>query len=261
MAAPLGNGAIWLLSTLFLIPITTVIYRLFLHPLARVPGPKVAAISRLWQAQQHRNGRLFTIKLHREYGPVVRIAPNEVAFDSADAFHELYRAGSSFQKGEWYQSTKSKRGRVDWLGRRETPPDTLDLLPESNMELYRMQRRAFGPVYSASNMKRYEAVIDGCLARVVSKLRSLDGRQVNLTEWVHIISLGESGSFHLIRLDTYGHEMEMELTCRCLQNASARRHSRRILTGERREPTAARWRHHTLDSGARSPWLDCFLKS
>ncbi len=68
-------------------------YRLFFHPLARIPGPKLAAISNIWQAYHVRNGRSCELgkTLHKKYGPVVRVGPKEVWFNSEEAFKEIYR--------------------------------------------------------------------------------------------------------------------------------------------------------------------------
>jgi hypothetical protein len=67
-------------------------YRLFLHPLSRVPGPTLAAISSVWYAWHARNGRVRELgkTLHKQYGPVVRVSPNEVWFDSPEAFKVIY---------------------------------------------------------------------------------------------------------------------------------------------------------------------------
>jgi hypothetical protein len=67
-------------------------YRMFFHPLARIPGPKLAIFSNVWQAIHVRNGlaRELAKSLHKKYGPVVRIGPNEVWFDSIDAFKTIY---------------------------------------------------------------------------------------------------------------------------------------------------------------------------
>lgn len=73
-------------------PLSLVIYRLYFHPLARVPGPRLAAITRLWYAYHVKKSR-FLLKgreLHDKYGPVVRIGPNEVEFDSKEAFQAIY---------------------------------------------------------------------------------------------------------------------------------------------------------------------------
>jgi hypothetical protein len=68
-------------------------YRLFIHPLADIPGPKLAAVSNVWQARHVRDGRARELgkTLHEQYGPVVRVGPNEVWFNSAEAFREIYR--------------------------------------------------------------------------------------------------------------------------------------------------------------------------
>lgn len=67
-------------------------YRLALHPLSRVPGPRLAAITSAWYAYQIRNGHALQLgrSLHRRYGPVVRVAPNELWFASRDAFRIIY---------------------------------------------------------------------------------------------------------------------------------------------------------------------------
>lgn len=81
---------------LFVVALIVIAYRLVLHPLARVPGPKIAALSNIWYAYHARNGRMLELgkTLHRRYGPMVRVGPNEVWFDSVDAFKHIY---SEFQ--------------------------------------------------------------------------------------------------------------------------------------------------------------------
>jgi hypothetical protein len=67
-------------------------YRLFLHPLARIPGPRAAAISNVWYARNVRDGCMLELgkQLHKRYGPVVRVGPNEVWFSSKEAFKIIY---------------------------------------------------------------------------------------------------------------------------------------------------------------------------
>lgn len=83
----------WSVAAALLSLFAVVIYRLFLHPLAGIPGPRLAAVSNVWQARHVRDGRARELgkTLHETYGPVVRIGPNEVCFNSADAFREIYR--------------------------------------------------------------------------------------------------------------------------------------------------------------------------
>ncbi|KAJ0299581.1 hypothetical protein COL516b_009085 [Colletotrichum fioriniae] len=140
----LRNAVLLTSSSFILIVFIVVGYRLFLHPLARVPGPRLAAISNVWHAYHVRNGRMLTLgkTLHKRYGPVVRVGPNEVWFDSVDAFKHIYRAGSGYEKSDFY-----------------------------------------------SYLKRHEPALDAVLARVITTLRSLNGAEVDLKEWMHIIAV------------------------------------------------------------------------
>ncbi|KAI0315343.1 hypothetical protein OF83DRAFT_1022687, partial [Amylostereum chailletii] len=58
--------------------------RLFFHPLSRFPGPKLAAAT-YWYTTYYdvwKDGSLVEhlVELHKRYGPVVRIGPNDVRF-------------------------------------------------------------------------------------------------------------------------------------------------------------------------------------
>lgn len=57
-----------------------VVYQRLFSPLANIPGPYLASITRLWLAYNTWRGGTheFLPALHRKYGPVVRIAPDEV---------------------------------------------------------------------------------------------------------------------------------------------------------------------------------------
>lgn len=85
-------GLASVLVALVLAALSTALYRLVAHPLARVPGPRLAAFSNAWQAYYARNGRMYELgtTLHKKYGPVVRVGPNEVWFDSLEAFRAIY---------------------------------------------------------------------------------------------------------------------------------------------------------------------------
>lgn len=87
-----ARAATILLQAVILFLALTVAYRFTLHPLARIPGPKLAAISGAWYAYHARNGLVTKLgrRLHKQYGPVVRIAPNEVWFSSKESFEAIY---------------------------------------------------------------------------------------------------------------------------------------------------------------------------
>jgi hypothetical protein len=57
-----------------------IVYQFYLSPLATIPGPFAAKISRAWITWHSWKGNLnrVLIKLHKKHGKLVRVAPNEV---------------------------------------------------------------------------------------------------------------------------------------------------------------------------------------
>ncbi|KAK7953356.1 trichodiene oxygenase [Apiospora saccharicola] len=80
---------------------TLAFYRLFLHPLSRFPGPRLAAVSRWYEAYYDvvQNGQyVFKIaELHKIYGPIIRISPHELHVNDA----QLYRQDGTWDKYAW----------------------------------------------------------------------------------------------------------------------------------------------------------------
>ena len=70
------------------------------HLLSKFPGPKLWASCRIFWAYHHFKGDLvFKIKaLHEIYGPIVRIAPNELSFISAGAWKDIYTANNDLRR-------------------------------------------------------------------------------------------------------------------------------------------------------------------
>lgn len=73
---------------------SVIFYRLFLSPLAKFPGPRLAAATRLYETYyQIVKGGIFTWHindLHEKYGPVVRITPWEIHIKDPDYYNTLY---------------------------------------------------------------------------------------------------------------------------------------------------------------------------
>lgn len=78
-------------------------------PLAKLPGPKLSILTSLllkWH-ELKANRREYIHDLHVRYGPVVRVAPNEVSFTSPAAVKEIYcSGGSGYDKTEFYDLFK-----------------------------------------------------------------------------------------------------------------------------------------------------------
>lgn len=68
------------------------VYNLFLHPLRHYPGPWGAGATRvyyLWYDVRGHSHRKVT-EWHQKYGPVVRIAPDELSYTDSRAWSAIY---------------------------------------------------------------------------------------------------------------------------------------------------------------------------
>jgi hypothetical protein len=76
------------------------LYRFVSDPLKDIPGPFPARFTRLWYlfANYKGNFELTNINLHKMYGPIVRIAPNEYTIDNFEAAKTIYGHGNAFVK-------------------------------------------------------------------------------------------------------------------------------------------------------------------
>ncbi|KAF9634835.1 benzoate 4-monooxygenase cytochrome p450 [Lasiodiplodia theobromae] len=93
------------LASLLLFALCKAIYNAFIHPLAGIPGPRLAAISRLWLFRADLSGHAHTTiqRWHDAHGPLIRIAPNELSIRSLDAYtRSLYCQNTRFTKAPYF---------------------------------------------------------------------------------------------------------------------------------------------------------------
>lgn len=69
-------------------------------PLRKIPGPSLARITGLYRLSMVGNGKAPENyrKLHEQYGPIVRTAPNQISISDASAIPVIYGLGSKFLK-------------------------------------------------------------------------------------------------------------------------------------------------------------------
>lgn len=101
MAVDLLRTTSMLLLALLVVVLANVLFRICFHPLAKIPGPRLAKITRLWQSWRYYRGTWHDdiLQLHGRYGPLVRIAPNEVSFvDARESLEAVYGHGAKTLK-------------------------------------------------------------------------------------------------------------------------------------------------------------------
>ena len=67
------------------------IYRLHFHPLAKFPGPKLAAATSLYSGYYDlcTGGLIKRLpEIHQKYGPIVRIMPNELHVADLEGYNQ-----------------------------------------------------------------------------------------------------------------------------------------------------------------------------
>lgn len=77
--------------------IVKTIYNIYFHPLAAFPGPISRKASRLpWTLSMLNNRSIYEINdLHNKYGPVVRIAPEELSVQDLHVWRDIMGGGNS----------------------------------------------------------------------------------------------------------------------------------------------------------------------
>ena len=94
------SGFTLIVGLTIFIPFGWILYALFFHPLARIPGPFLASVSPIWKLQRAIRGTLHReiLKGHQKYGRSFRVAPNEVAIADPEAIKIIYALNSGFNK-------------------------------------------------------------------------------------------------------------------------------------------------------------------
>ncbi|KAH8901260.1 cytochrome P450 [Thozetella sp. PMI_491] len=146
-------------------------YRLFLHPLARFPGPKLAAATRWYEGYYDvvLNGQ-YTFKigeLHRKYGPIVRISPDELHINDPAFFNQLYR-----YEGRW--------DKYDWAyGAFGAPYSTICCIDH---DLHKQRRAPIERYLSKANVIKNQHIIRHTTAVLCDRLAEFEGtgKSVNL---------------------------------------------------------------------------------
>lgn len=169
-----------LVPSLFLVYyILWIVYARTFHPLASIPGPFLASISRLWIVQRVLQGDMEHTQraLHARYGPLIRIAPNEIACASPDAIKKVYPVQNPLEKTDFYPVWGNKKF--------SKYPDNFSNASE---KLHSERRRIVNSIYSLSNVLQSEKYIDVCSGLFVERMGEFadSGQVCDFGEWLQM---------------------------------------------------------------------------
>ncbi|KAF2708717.1 cytochrome P450 [Pleomassaria siparia CBS 279.74] len=141
-----------------------IIWRLYFSPVAKFPGPKLAAITSLYEFYYDfvKKGRYcYEIeRMHKVYGPIVRINPRELSICDSDYYDKLYVGG-------YVRPTEIDAQFVSGIGFERTFFLTV---PHA---LHRKLRKPFEPYFSCVGVMRIEGLINDCARKLMKRFEDL----------------------------------------------------------------------------------------
>ncbi|KAF7514204.1 hypothetical protein GJ744_004529 [Endocarpon pusillum] len=177
------------------------IYNVFLHPLRSYPGPKLWAAFRFPYVYNQLKGRLpRRVKvMHDQYGPIVRVAPTQLSYITAEAWKDIY--GS--QVG---QAQNPKDQRMLLAPHKGIP----DHILRANDDDHSRYRRLMCHAFSTKALEAQQPLITAYVDLLIERLKENANKAQNMTAWynwttfdiVGDLAFGES--FHGLR-DQCGH--------------------------------------------------------
>ncbi|KAI9745535.1 MAG: hypothetical protein M1818_001069 [Claussenomyces sp. TS43310] len=175
------------------------ICRIFFHPLARLPGPLISKVTSSWLYYHTYIGDEASVihRLHKLYGPILRIAPNRVDIGDAAAVQPIYVLQGGFPKARCYSNFD--------IDGHATIFSTLD-------PAYRTPRaRAVLPMFSTASIRANISKICDCVDRMIARLQSEKaiGRPVNVLNLTRSLAV-DIVSTHLFELNYNGTEERTE---------------------------------------------------
>ncbi|CAK7226936.1 hypothetical protein SCUCBS95973_006368 [Sporothrix curviconia] len=184
--------SIWLAHWTIILPVLFVsrlLYKRYASPLRRYPGPWLASVSRLWKviSTATTNTHWQHIDLHRKYGRVVRIAPDEVSISSPEAARLVLSAGKHFYKTDFYGVFP--------------PPENPDIFTEVREHVHAQKKKVANVPYSMAAMQQLSPFINDAVELLMTKLDAIAGGQaqdtrgpqVDLGAWLHYFAFDVLG--------------------------------------------------------------------
>lgn len=158
--------------------IASTAFNLLLHPLRKYPGPRHWAGSRVFLTLSALRGRYphDVNALHRQYGHVVRVAPNQLSFTDERAWRDICGATRAAPLG----MMKDERLN-DLVGGAATNPDPSQ--SKADMQHTRM-RKSLAPAFTMSSARQQVPLMNRHLDEMLEILSDAarEKRAVNMSE-------------------------------------------------------------------------------
>jgi hypothetical protein len=162
----LSTSSVLVLITVSLAFVTAnIAYRLFFSPISNVPGPRLAALTYLYEFYYDglSHGRyLWKIQeLHEKYGSIVRVNPREVHINDASFYDQIYAGGPHHP-----------RDKIRWMAfHNQSTFDTFDA------DTHRARRAAMAASFSKQAIRNAEFLISETIDKLRERMARLSGTE------------------------------------------------------------------------------------
>ncbi|KAM0788727.1 hypothetical protein ACM66B_002819 [Microbotryomycetes sp. NB124-2] len=149
------------------------IARAWFGPLSRVPGPRTSGYTAWPLSLASMAGRrvMYIHELGKRYGPVIRIAPNEVAINDLQAVKQIHKVGSGFLKPSWYSLSTGEDGN----------PGMFAMI---DSKAHAARRKMFSQQFSKNGILEWEGLLHEKFADATEGMRkSAVNGKVDLMVW------------------------------------------------------------------------------
>lgn len=161
------------------------IYNIYLHPLAAFPGPLFYRGTGLGKISQQMRGNITNklYELHQIYGPVVRIAPWELSYTSAQAWKDIYTSSAN-EKGVTKEPLPSMivygADELEYFGAHS-------IMFQSTAADHSRHRRVLSPAFSDKALRDQEPTITKHVDMLIQRLGERAGTPVDLLDWSNFV--------------------------------------------------------------------------
>lgn len=183
-----AHPALSLILAPLLFLVVLFVYRVYFHPLSHIPGPFFPKTTFVWLYYHAYFGDEASAihKLHQQYGPYVRVSPNEVDISDADAIPAIYVSKGGFPKATCYANFDIDSHKT--------------IFSTTDAEYRSPRAKAVVPLFSTKSLRENEDAIWGCVERMVDRLKeeAKSKKPVNVLNLTRSLAV-DAVSTHLFR--------------------------------------------------------------
>ena len=156
------------------------------HPLYRFPGPRFAAWSNVLYSKWFFSGKqpFHLLRLHEKYGPVVRTGPNELSFNTASSWRDIYafRQGHHpFIKSSFYDGGSFANQAYSIVTARD-PAE------------HAVMRRYLAHAFSERSLKEQEVLVAEQVDELMSQFGQNGKDGLDIVKWFELAAFDIIGS-------------------------------------------------------------------